>query len=127
MPFDLSPEFDPLVFTPGREGLRKLAWVLRHPETWPKHEWNFGTIYESTSCGTVGCAMGLAAAMWPEHIGARPCTAILEDALGIPEPALEKLFVSAPTEYYGGKRFTEIEPKDVADAIDSYLAKAPQP
>jgi hypothetical protein len=32
------------------------------PET---HEWNFKTYYIEKSCGTAGCAIGLAHTIWP--------------------------------------------------------------
>lgn len=62
MPFDPTPnqeQLDAIVpnFAPGREGLKRLAFALRHPETWPK-----GFIWDYSDCRR--CAIGLAFQLW---------------------------------------------------------------
>lgn len=47
MPFEGQMQaFDIASFSPGVEGLRKLSWLLRHPESWPAEdfEWDFTEI-----------------------------------------------------------------------------------
>jgi hypothetical protein len=121
MPFDATPTIDnPLTFSPGKEGLRKLAYVLRHKELWLKHKWNFMTPFRETECGTVGCALGIARVMWPEKIIAngRICEQLA---------AQFDMSPSAASDIFHGGAFTHMEihhitPVVVADAIDRYLA-----
>ena len=140
MPFDIADfqipaeakeadPFDYRTFSPGREGLRKLAWVLRHPEVWPgKHMWDFRHVLDRNGCGTVGCAMGVGCLLWPEHFE----EAILrtqEAARSIPtarlfnisEPEAKALFYSGRGY---GLRMGAVTPAMVASAIDAALARA---
>ena len=121
MPFDIADfqipaevtEADPLdyrTFTPGHDGLRKLAWVLRHPEVWPKdHVWSY-------EChGT--CAMGIVGRLWPSYItsGYDGLVRTKDMCLAFDLPAHDatQLFLLQPH---------NASAPDVADAIDSYLA-----
>ena len=110
----LAPQADPLdyrTFTPGPEGLRKLAWVLRHPEVWPRgHVWSY------TCHGR--CAMGIAHQLWPEIYDGMcgfVATGEMTKAFGIPKDSAERLFI---WQHYGSSA------ADIAAAIDSYLARA---
>ena len=117
--FDI--EIDLTELQPGKEGLRQLSYLLRHPEKWPaQHHWDFRTISgwtleldELPKCGTVGCAMGLADQTWGQD--AR------RSQIGdqIPELHCDGLFFRCDTY---GVNMDEVTPTMVADAIDSYLA-----
>ena len=140
MPFDIaefqipaeSEEADPFdyrTFSPGREGLRKLAWVLRHPEVWPKsHRWDFSQVLEKGSCGTAGCAIGVAAMVWPASLPFACLSPLCGDDQSL-RSEVEHIFL--PTgqgcHHLYGKSIMEVTPLDVADAIDSYLAKSRAP
>lgn len=63
MPFDaLTYASRPDLSKPSLEGL---AWILRHqmPEG---HRWDFTKVIYRESCGTAGCALGVARIVWPE-------------------------------------------------------------
>ena len=131
--YALAPQADPFdyrTFTPGPEGLRKLAWVLRHPEVWPQHRWSFLTICDDVgACGTIGCAVGVAHRMWPAGIAMSLGVASAAKAFGIPQEDARYLFASVAP-YVGetyAKRPQHVTPLDVADAIDSYLAQSRAP
>ena len=129
MPFDSKtyqdapvtddPSFDYRVFTPRHDGLRKLAWVLRHPEVWPKgHTWNYNSTIVRHECGTFGCAMGVARLMWPAHINDADVVE-MGDKFEMLLCDAGAIFYEPPTY---GKTAAEVTPLDVADAIDRYLA-----
>ena len=110
MPFDSTPIFDRLTFSPGREGLRKLAYVLRHKELWPAdHVWNY------KCCGQ--CAMGIANELWSEVNGIN--TFRMSQAFEITESAAIRIFIFARR---SGQQMGDVGPEQVADAIDNYLA-----
>lgn len=125
MPFDIAKfqipaeakgadPFDYRVLTPGHDGLRKLAWVLRHPEVWPQdHTWDFGTILRREPCGTVGCAMGVAQLMWGKQIWL-----YREAPFDMKRVDYDNIFTEGLI--YG--KGCAVTPLDVADAIDRYLA-----
>lgn len=74
MPFDPIPYEAPvedLSYAKGVEGLRRLASLLEKEELWRNTvmTWDFGDLHYPTplsSCGSAGCAIGLAYVMWPE-------------------------------------------------------------
>lgn len=113
MPFDaMLPEIDLTELRPGKEGLRQLAYLLRHPEKWlPGHVWNFEEILAHTQCGTVGCAIGIADLQWGK-------TAVDHEWYG-PWDEAEDIFD-------GGNVYdcpaSAVTPPMVADAIDHFLA-----
>ena len=115
---------DPLdyrTFTPGPGGLRKLAWVLRHPGVWPPgHTWDYNKTIVRHQCDTFGCAMGVAQLMWPAHIDD---TNVMEmsDKFNMPLGDANAIFYD-PFTY--DKHWTDVTALDVASAIDSYLARA---
>jgi hypothetical protein len=125
MPFDSTPIFDPLTFSPGREGLRKLARLLRHGMP-AQFRWDFRTI-GAEECGTHGCAIGLARAVWPEAREAMPGKAEswsreVADTFGMSHAKAYEIFFD-PTTYR--RRWGEmhlVTPADVADAIEKFLA-----
>ena len=117
MPFDSTPIFDPLTFSLGREGLRKLSYLLRHPEMWSRFEWNFEYVdgpVTKHDCGTAGCALGLAGLMWPGH------DRIFDFAESEKDQAA--LFPVFYQNYIYDKPWENVMAVDVADAIDRYLA-----
>lgn len=61
-----------LKFKPGREGARQLSRALRligDDNSLPAAHftWDYPTVCEKNSCGTVGCAVGLAMTLWPDY------------------------------------------------------------
>lgn len=126
--------------SPGHQRLALLAEALRHqlPE---RFKWNFATTYVREACGTTGCALGLAATMWPE-LRSRWATLRQEDIaelFGMGTPHLRALFLQS-TIYLGpppegissverAARWARVTPADVAAAIEHYLAtgKLPAP
>lgn len=122
MPFDASPEFDVFTFSPGKEGLRKLAYVLRHPEMWRSHRWVYSVTEERNECGTSGCAIGVARCVWPEARSLLPTrVAGLEEHISavfaMDEIDAERLFLLGTF----ATQTNMITAEDVADAIDRYL------
>ena len=124
MPLDGAhfDEIDLIELQPGKEGLRQLSYLLRHPEKWPaQHHWDFRTISgsalepdERPECGTVGCAMGLADQIW----GPAARYSQIEDQ--IPAGHYSDLFFTGKRTH--GVIMKSVIPTMVADAIDSYLA-----
>jgi hypothetical protein len=125
-------------FTPGREGLRRLAFALRNPQTWPKgFVWNFNACTQ--------CAMGLACQLWladetpVQREGEsfhRQYVSLIARRLAIPFGDVERLFLTATwgetfsNHFFGliwWRReldFDKVTPEMVADAIDSYLVNS---
>lgn len=146
MPFD-ETRFAVLIekpvvppFARGHEGLRQLAFALRHPEIWrPGFRWNFSDVEVPVArsrlpifvqrligshCGTAGCAIGLGRALWPEFSEAtttdnRDATSTAQ-LFGITVREANDLFHSAVAY---DKKLKDVMPDDVADAIDRLLAR----
>ena len=110
-----------------RPSMSALAYVLRHPQTWPPgFKWDF------SNCHT--CAMGLCYRLWHER---GPATAAwfggVAELLGIPPRDAFALFVSpclrpfrradpaAPS--VAPSIAPSITPDMIADEIDHYLAR----
>ena len=136
----LAPQADPFdyrTFTPGHNGLRKLAWVLRHPEVWQRtHHWTFTVLQKPDDCGTAGCALGVAGSVWPEFqkrirhdygYAWMPGKTVAA-AFGIPMKMAAEIFCMDASDEVSqrvyGKPMHRVAPADVASAIDSYLARA---
>lgn len=129
MPRDLIQEQKPDLSTPSLPGL---AWLLRHPESWPaNHRWSFGVVLQDDGdCGTVGCAIGVAQRQWP-HLrdlwGGEEGRAAVFRELAIDAESLNKIFYNGMLEGPGegespyGSGFPV--PSKVADEIDRYLAR----
>jgi hypothetical protein len=127
MPFDSAPQQadDLLTFTPGREGLRKLATLLRMQMP-PTFEWDYAYSEITSECGTQGCAFGLCRVMWPESFekerrGFRMVTQ-MATRFGLSFDDSRELFQSS----YGREsahKWSNVRPAEVADAIDAYLAR----
>ncbi len=59
MPFDVGIETAEMRRT-------RLVDALRNGL--PKNfKWDFRTLYEEKPCGTIGCALGVASILWPDH------------------------------------------------------------
>jgi hypothetical protein len=125
MPFDSTPIFDPLTFSPGREGLRKLSYLLR-AEMPAKFRWDYSIPEMRWACGTSGCAFGLCRVVWPHAF--RPesedngyMIEQMATVFHLPYQDARTLFHSS----YGRTAIAwdDVQPSEVADAIDRYLAK----
>ena len=141
--YALAQEADPLdyrTFTPGLEGLRKLAWVLRHPEVWQRaHRWTFTFLQKPDDCGTAGCALGVAGSVWPEfqkrirYDYGYPWMpgGTVAATFGIPKKTASDIFCMQASDEVSqrvyGKPMHRVAPADVASAIDSYLAQSRAP
>jgi hypothetical protein len=108
MPFDSTPIFDPLTFSPGREGLRKMAHLLRHAELWPK-----GFSWRYSKCER--CAIGLANSLWPQT-----STHVFEKDFEMGSRQGHLLTIGM-NHVIGKSGMDSVSPEDVADSIDRYL------
>lgn len=113
----------------GLAGLKQISDALRF--SLHDHVWDFTTIGGIASCGSYGCATGLASALWPEEDW--PGFDAIARVLELPPSELSPIFgLGFPSENIGypGKRMVEVTPHNVADAIDHYIAQeggAPTP
>lgn len=130
MPYDGQdfklPTFDP-VLKPGLDGLAQLSEVLRHPELWSRHRWNFSIAFAEDQCGTAGCAFGVKRVLWPEPSD-------FDDTLGnsvaifmarrfrIEWDEAAALFMNLGG-FYGVREMRFVTAPMVADAIDALLAE----
>ena len=107
MPFDATPTIDnPLTFSPGKEGLRKLAYVLRHKELWPAgYRWDYACHGK--------CAMGISASIFKVGRYGHAHTGHMAKAFGLANAESEELFLG---QEMGASA------NDIADAIVRYLA-----
>jgi hypothetical protein len=86
----------------GHERLAELARALDHEEEWrSKIEWDYNVVEMETRCGTAGCAIGLARALW----GSNPHATSFE-TFGILEREASEIF-------YGYHRSYPADPLDV--------------
>lgn len=139
MPFD-PVVTDPTVFVPGKEGLRRLAMLLRRYRR-PGFHWDFPSIlrsaYVGEPCGTFGCALGLAVLTWPEVAVASDFDGetmsfgdgefdAVPKLFGITEAEMRTIFYGHPQggarKNIYGKPISRVTRRDVADAIDRFLA-----
>ena len=108
MPFDSLPQEGP------RHGLALLAALKQRleQEPPPRFTWNFMIEYEPHSCGTIGCALGLAWETLPEFramvklrpigmLGYKFNTAQVAEAFGLGIDATLCLFWADSNEYGG--------------------------
>lgn len=104
-------ETKPDLSKPSLEGL---SWLLRHlPET---HKWDFAMIGGQRSCGSAGCALGLAQVIWPEEYKkSGSAWAILPARLTTQAHLFSQLAYGVSPQ--------EVTPTMVADRIDKYLAE----
>lgn len=118
-----DPEPDLAELQPGKEGLRQLSYLLRHPEKWPEeHEWDFNTVWTTRKCGTAGCAIGLVNWKWGNLQSSKKLFPAFDN-----DRDISVIFGTSRdqdgevTACYGVpmKQVTEIM---VADAIDHFLA-----
>jgi hypothetical protein len=142
--------FDGFVEVPGEtldQGVRRLAdlgdkpslaalsYALRHPEMWPKgFEWDYSFCHS--------CAMGLTVQLWPDTVSSIPhfdpdsgnffqWKATLQPLVGINQFKFDDIFMNVNRQLFdpdGNENWKAtapyVEPWDVADAIDAYLATA---
>lgn len=116
-------EIAPDLTEPSLEGL---SWALRHPEHWARHHvWNFRYCLKEHKCGTSGCAMGIAAIMWPQCHGLFVSLPyVLQREFKMSPEDFDRIFNDgAIEETYGVKNDDDVTPTMVADAIDKYLAE----
>ena len=95
-----------------RPSLRALAYVLRHPDTWPE-----GFTWRFAEAG--GCAMGLCCRLWQPGISA-PWFGGVAALLGVPARVAFALFVD-PALWAGRRPATDmaaITPEMVADEVE---------
>lgn len=125
-----EPADPDLSFVPGPEGLRRLAFILRRPDLWPRgFTWNFA------SCES--CAMGLARTLWfpaERPRGVHDHIEFVAQAFGIPQGVANELFhqpswlrsklLADPADAFGDMRSwcESVTPRMVADSIDRFLA-----
>lgn len=139
MPFDsafleqiLPPLPDRLPFATGHDGLRRLALELRRPMP-AAFTWDFRFIrvsrekHSGEGCGTVGCAIGLAAEIWPAFrerlVGCRNRTLddfhVIAETFDISIGDAFRIFGNGANEYR--MLVEQITPINVADKIDEFL------
>ncbi len=97
----------------SKPSLEALAWLLRHlPTELPEWKWDYANIWHYTGphCGTAGCAIGVARAVWGEKY--------YTDSFFAPAAAGLEIFDC-------GSRDPRITPTIVAGRIDDYLAGRP--
>lgn len=146
MPFNAAPisktaAEEDLSYATGREGLRRLAILLRQP-----HEdfaFYFGFLYDKPSrnplkrvarallgvrtCGAAGCALGLAYHCWPQFRAQVDCGIKSQAFAYAAYNTFSINYTTADNLFYPnladrlGKRMSAITPEDVAAAIDEYL------
>lgn len=145
MPFDPIPYDAPvqdLSYATGDEGLLRLAALLEHEDLWRNHAmtWNFTELYTDSRgmCGTAGCAIGLARAMWPEFaaelpssidhmsiLGHRDVLAIwnrVSEVFRIAHKDSDAIFGGGLADRLG-KGMNEVTPGDVAAGIREFVFK----
>ncbi len=105
----------------GKESRRSiLANVLRHsiPDG---HHWYFGTYYENTLCGTIGCAIGVAHLLWPEACLVTTAGGADDDLIaewfGMTDKQVERVFYLNGGAYRG-HHFDTVTPAMVANILD---------
>jgi hypothetical protein len=113
-----------MLVKPEKPDLAFLSQVLRHPEEWPAgFKWDY--------CDCETCAIGMCAALWPEHFSEDPtsrgCVARTHAAqiMGYVEKpeVLDGVFYYANRLQGRDQSMKETTPDDVADVIDELLVK----
>lgn len=110
----LKSRTDGWLATPSLEAL---AYVLRHPETWPEDfQWDYGR------CST--CAVGLAHRLWER----RPYYSVATTAydFGLGSRDADAIFINAKSKRWLPRFFQapwSVQPKHVAREIDRYLRR----
>lgn len=112
-------ETKPDLSKPSLEGL---SWLLRHKEEWPRlWNWDFNYVSRETHCGTAGCAIGLAWHQWGE------CPFDdLRRQFGMGQDDYYAIFGVVNSDNYSPhyrKDRSLVSEREVADAIDAYLAE----
>lgn len=127
MPFDIDPKFIETKPDLSKPTLAGLAWLLRHPEAWPRnHQWTYSDTLVHNSCGTQGCAAGIAYLCWFDGIHVA-----LENVFGLSKGEYRRIFMGCTTDSAGRVSPTypgfhaDVTPAMVADAIDAYLVDHP--
>lgn len=110
------------------ENRRRTLAALRAPMP-EGFKWAFDEIYKKTSCGSVGCAMGVMEELGIVEIA---CSKFCANALGIPESVAYSIFLPR-TDYetgsceqtYLGLPYEDVMPSMVADALERAFAEHP--
>lgn len=113
----------------NKPDLQNLAYVLRHPETWPKR-----FVWDFSYCAT--CAMGLARALWTEVQFAngqnRAAVSAMAREFAMPFTQAQLIFggdaygilTKSKGHLWWKRRFhdwSSVTPEMVADQIDAYV------
>lgn len=108
----------------GHAALRVLSEHLKR-EMPSDFEWDYYTVSKPTPCGTQGCAIGLAAELWPdkENLLLRRGLEGRSEFFDIPQEIVHEIFFNA-CRYY---RNVQIRPRQVAELIDYYLENGTLP
>ena len=122
MPLD-GTNWKPAVKTlqTGLAGLKQIADALRCIPT--TFRWDFVTTGDS--CGTYGCAIGLARRLWPGQVDPRDPNKGLLNALNLHDGELSAIFglLNLPGHPcpYGGKPASAVTSHEVASVIECYI------
>lgn len=107
-----------------KPSLRALAKALRGPM--PKgFTWNFGQLCRTDTCGSVGCAIGLAKTLWPKafpdlYDDLNATDASVAERFNISVQQVKQLFWIP--QLHGQTNYADVTPSMVADTIDKFLA-----
>ena len=94
---------------------RRKALIQALRALMPDHfKWKFTTVSDQHSCGTVGCALGLALVMWPEH-----GVFETEDFFDLSIKQVNEVFYGCDKSYPSDAN--HITPAMVADALEATL------
>jgi hypothetical protein len=115
MPFDVATEIE----TPAQRRARLIA-ALRAPLP-VGFKWDFTDISYETECGTAGCALGLAALMWPDRAEMLLDGTLINDGqiaefLDIPTKDVERIFYLF---YLYDCDNSDVTPAMVVDALEA--------
>lgn len=110
---------------PGKEGLGQISDALRLLEGAgiASFQWDYIEIYKETDCGSIGCAMGWGAVLWPEQIGRHPYTGQYQRILGVDGALLMRAFINHSMFFEHG--IDNVKPHHVADELDRIAETLP--
>lgn len=117
-----STETDRLFRELDKPSLANLAYVLRHPETWPR-----GFVWNYSNCRS--CAMGLAHRLWSRHVpsvGTHSGASVMARSFAMPFSIANRIFLKGWRARWFPMNVIPfgVTPECVADQIDAYLKRA---